>query len=100
METLLDLMNQDTRLSIPHTYMQELHLWMHMKGLYSINVSEGPQNRSNDDFQAGTLNTWQTIPPMVSVTPWIPRSILGPFITKTIEIGFAPPLHSVIQSSA
>lgn len=100
MATLLDLIDHDTRLPFAHTYRQELQLWMHMQGLYSVNTFRSTPNPLNHHPQTGTLKDWQNIPPMVSVTLRIPRSTLGPFIAKTMEIGFAPPLHGVLHSSA
>lgn len=100
MEKLLDLMDQDTSLAFANTYMQELILWMHLKGLYSVDILKGPPNRLTGRPQTGTLQGWQNMPPMVNVTLQVPRNKLDPFIAETIKVGFTPPLHAILQSSS
>ncbi|CAI7623202.1 unnamed protein product [Penicillium glandicola] len=99
MEEFLSLMDQDTSLAFSNTYMQELNLWMHLKGLYSVDILKTSPHSMTGHPQTGTLQGWQNMPPMVSVTLLVPRSKLDPFITETIKVGFTPPLHAILQSS-
>ncbi|CAG7946889.1 unnamed protein product [Penicillium nalgiovense] len=99
MEELLKLMYQDTSLAFASTYMQELNLWMHLKGLYSVDVLKCLPNSLTGPPKTGTLHGWQNMPPMVSVTLRIPRSKLDPFIAQAIKVRFTPPLHAILQSS-
>ncbi|KAF7529978.1 hypothetical protein PCG10_004953 [Penicillium crustosum] len=99
MEDLLDLMNQDTSPAFANTYMQELCLWMHLKGLHSVDILKRSPHSLTGHSQTGTLQGWQNMPPMVSVTLRVPRSKLDPFIAETIKVGVTPPLHAILQSS-
>jgi hypothetical protein len=99
MEAFLQQMNEDQSFAFANTYMQELTLWMHMMGLYSVDILRSPPNSSGGRQDAGTLKQWQNIPAVVSVTLQIPRHKLDPFIKQTIEKGITSPLQAVLQSS-
>ncbi|CAI7647333.1 unnamed protein product [Penicillium viridicatum] len=99
MEALVDLIDQDTTLAIAHVYKQGMYLWIHMKGLYSLNIFKIPPNAVNFHGQNGALQSWRNMPPIVSVTLRVPRSKLSPFISKIIKVGCTPPLHGILESS-
>ncbi|KAJ5374296.1 hypothetical protein N7517_006302 [Penicillium concentricum] len=100
MEKLLDLIDQGTSLAFSNIYMQELNLWMHMKGVYSIDVLQGSPKIPIVNPQFETLQGWQKMPCTVSIALRVPRSKLEPFIAGTMKVGgFTPPLHAILQSS-
>lgn len=99
MEALLDLMDNDTGLAFANTYIQELTLWMHITGLYTVHVLRGSPKAVAGPQKAKLLQDWPNMPAMVSVTLKVPRDKLDFFITETIKAGYTPPLHGVLQSS-
>ncbi|KAJ9487385.1 hypothetical protein VN97_g5937 [Penicillium thymicola] len=99
MKELLHLMDHDTGLAFANTYMQELGLWMHLKGLYSVDILKTPPHSLTGHPQTGTLQGWQNMPPMVSVTLRVPRSKLDPFIAEAVKVSVTPPLQAILQSS-
>ena len=94
-----DSIDQDTTLAIAHVYKQEMYLWMHMKGLYSLGIFKVPPNAVNFHGQNGALQSWRNMPPIVSVTLRVPRSKLSPFISKVTKVGCTPPPHGILESS-
>jgi hypothetical protein len=99
MEALLHHMDDDSSLAFATTYMQELTLWMHMMGLYTVDILKSPPNSSASPQDTGTVKQWQNIPAVVSVILQVPRHKIDPFIKQSIEKGITPPLQAILQSS-
>ena len=99
MEAFLQHIDEDNSLAFANTYMQELTLWMHMMGLYSVDILKSSPNSSASRQDTGTLKQWQNIPAVVSVTLQIPRHKIDPVIKEMIEKGLTPPLQAILQSS-
>jgi hypothetical protein len=98
MKELLGLIYQDTNLALSNDYMQELNLWCHLKGLYSFDILKHSPTSLIAIPHTGTLQGWQNMPPVVSVTLRIPRNKLEVFITEATKAGLTPPLHAILQS--
>lgn len=99
MKKLLELIEGDEKLAFSHSYMQELFLWMHVKGLHSADILREQPGNAPSSQEAGYLQQWQHIPEAVCVTLQVPRSSLDPFIKESMKKGYTPPLQGTLQSS-
>lgn len=101
MEAFLLYLEEADSLSFSNSYDQELFLWMHMMGIYSVAILQNPPGSSVVSSQAtGILQQWPDIPAVVCVTLRVPRSQLDLFIKKSIEKHYTPPLQGVMRSSS
>ncbi|CAG8374371.1 unnamed protein product [Penicillium salamii] len=99
MTALLALIDGDERLAFSHTYTQELNLWTHMMGLYSVDILRNPPSALVGSQGSGILQQWQNIPEVVSVTLEVPRDRLDPFIKESMKKGFTSAIQGTLQSS-
>ncbi|CAG8017467.1 unnamed protein product [Penicillium olsonii] len=99
MTAFMEHIDGDEKLAFSHTYMQELNLWMHMMGLYSVDILRSPPSGPGISQDASPLQKWDNIPEVVGVTLQIPRSRLDPFIKESMKKGFTSAIQGSVQSS-
>ena len=99
MERFLDLVETDSSLLVGRNYIQELYLYLHIFGIYSVPTFKQGSHVQEKHLELGTTETLKKSSPVLCITLRVPRSVLKPFMEiPYTELG-TPPLQCVLQSS-
>lgn len=99
-DDLLDRIGNNASHLMTKNYIQELYVWLHLFGIYSVDTLKRPLNSPGTDLKNNDLRDWKNIPPIVCVTLMVPRERLAAFTKRDVmEIG-TPPLHCLVQGSS
>ena len=100
MDFFLDLVANDSNLPMGRHYIQELHLQLHIFGVYSAPLLKSPSTRSGGTHASTTdLRAWKDMPSVVCISLKVPRKRLGVFTElPKADIG-TPPVHGILEAS-
>ena len=99
-DVLLGLMETNVSLLMTRNYIQELYTWLHLLGIYSVDILKTPANRFGHDLKTKDLRDWKNIPPVVCVTFEVPRENLEIFTGRDLIKAGTPPVHCLVQGSS
>ncbi|KAF2092448.1 hypothetical protein NA57DRAFT_62455 [Rhizodiscina lignyota] len=100
METLIQLIENEPTLMVGANYLQELYLYLHLFGIYSIETfTRSPRDVFRRNIDSRGLGGWENMPAVVCITLNVPRTSLERLTSKNAaDIGTPHPRCSV-QSS-
>ncbi|KAK3692977.1 hypothetical protein B0T22DRAFT_504251 [Podospora appendiculata] len=100
MAILLHHIANNRRFLMGGHYMQELCIYMHVLGVYSIDLLKKLPNPFPNPYGLNRdLSSWASMPAVVSVTLKVPREKLRLFTDNDSLLVGTPPVHCLVQSS-
>ncbi|KIW10340.1 hypothetical protein PV08_11302 [Exophiala spinifera] len=99
-EALLELVESNNSHLMTRNYIQELFVWLHLLGVYSVKILKAPCNSTGCPVKMNDLRDWKNIPPVVCVTLKVPRDQLVVFTEDHVTKTGTPPLHCLVQGSS
>ncbi|KAJ2900036.1 hypothetical protein MKZ38_002689 [Zalerion maritima] len=99
-EILLSLIETGTTLLMSRNYIQELYLYLHLFGFYSVDTFRTPYNTTGSSVPVGDLRDWTNMPAAVCVTFKVPRARLAVFTDGDAGEVSIPPVHCVVQGGS
>jgi MYND finger len=100
LKLFLDELERDGSELIGRSFLQELHLHLHLSGIHTVRVLQDGAAQQMFNLKGATyLSSWGQVPPVLCITFEVPRLRLKPLTEKPLgELG-TPSLCCTVQSS-
>ncbi len=100
MDLVLQRIEDNTSPLTGGNYIQELHVYMRLLDVHTVDMLENPHNAIGTVASSGSILGWANMPPVVCVTLKVPREKLAAFTScDATEVG-TPPICCRVQSSS